>query len=75
MSYPISYDLVPPNEIFHRTSRLQQALAASSLSGTMILDGVNMFYYTGTIQNGILFVPAEGEPALFILAAFLKEPF
>lgn len=66
MSYPISYDLVPPNEIFHRTSRLQQALAASSLSGTMILDGVNMFYYTGTIQNGILFVPAEGEPALFI---------
>jgi Xaa-Pro aminopeptidase len=66
MPYPISYDLVPPDEIFHRISRLQQALAARSLNGTMILDGVNMFYYTGTIQNGVLFVPTGGEPALFI---------
>ena len=61
MSYPTSYDLVPPNEIFHRISRLQQALAASSLRGTMILDGVNMFYYTGTLQNGILFVFPDSE--------------
>jgi Xaa-Pro aminopeptidase len=62
----MTYDLVPPGEVFHRISRLQRELAAISLSGTMILDGVNMFYYTGTIQNGVLFVPAEGEPVLFI---------
>ncbi len=70
MSYPITYDLVPQGEIFHRISRLQQELTAIRLSGTMILDGVNMFYYTGTIQNGVLFVPAEGEPALFVRRSF-----
>jgi Xaa-Pro aminopeptidase len=70
MSYPITYDLVPPGEIFHRISRLQRELTAIRLSGTMILDGVNMFYYTGTIQNGVLFVPAEGEPALFVRRSF-----
>jgi len=70
MSYPMTYDLVPPGEVFHRISRLQRELAAISLSGTMILDGVNMFYYTGTIQNGVLFVPAEGEPVLFIRRSF-----
>jgi Xaa-Pro aminopeptidase len=57
---------VASGEIFHRISRLQQELTAIRLSGTMILDGVNMFYYTGTIQHGVLFVPAEGEPVLFV---------
>lgn len=70
MSYPMTYDLVPASEVFHRISRLQRELAAISLSGTMILDGVNMFFYTGTIQNGVLFVPAEGEPVLFIRRSF-----
>ena len=70
MSYPITYDLVPPGEIFHRVSRLQRELTAISLGGTMILDRVNMFYYTGTIQNGVLFVPSEGEPALFVRRSF-----
>lgn len=66
----MTYDLVPASEVFHRISRLQRELAAISLSGTMILDGVNMFFYTGTIQNGVLFVPAEGEPVLFIRRSF-----
>ena len=41
-------------------------MAHTSLDGAVILDGINMFYYTGTIQNGVLFVPAEGEPLFFI---------
>lgn len=66
----MTYDLVPPGEVFHRISRLQRELDAISLGGAMILDGVNMFYYTGTLQNGVLFVPAEGDPVLFIRRSF-----
>ena len=62
----MTYDLVPPKEIFSRISRFQHELANTSLDGAVILDGINMFYYTGTIQNGVLFVPAEGEPLFFI---------
>jgi Xaa-Pro aminopeptidase len=64
------YRLVPAAEIFSRILRLQQELAGTSLNGALILDGINMFYYTGTIQNGVLFVPAEGEPIFFIRRSF-----
>jgi len=63
---PMTYDLVPPKEIFGRISRLQHKLAETAVDGSIILDVVNMFYYTGTIQNGVLFVPADGEPVFFI---------
>jgi len=62
----MTYDLVPPKEIFSRISRLQQKLADAALDGAVILDGMNIFYYTGTIQNGVLFVPAHGDPVFFI---------
>jgi Xaa-Pro aminopeptidase len=62
----MTYDLVPEEEIFGRTLRLQQELAKASLHGAIILDGMNMFYYTGTIQNGVLFIPAQRDPIFFI---------
>jgi len=62
----MTYDLVPPKEIFSRISRLQQKLADAAIDGAVILDAINIFYYTGTIQNGVLFVPAHGDPVFFI---------
>jgi Xaa-Pro aminopeptidase len=63
---PRTYDLVPSDEIFTRISRLQDKLVDAGLDGAVIPDGINMFYYTGTMQNGVLFVPAEGEVVFFI---------
>ena len=63
---PPSYDLVPAEEIFSRISRLQKELAEKDLEGALITDGVNMFYFTGTMQNGMVFVPAEGEVVFLI---------
>lgn len=62
----MNYHLVPPEEILIRTERLQQALAGASLSGAVIVDKINMFYFSGTIQKGMLFVPAQAEPVFFI---------
>ncbi len=62
----MTYDLVPSQEIHTRISRLQQKLADTSLDGAIILDRINIFYYTGTIQNGVLFVPADGIAVFFI---------
>jgi len=62
----MTYDLVPPKEISSRISRLQHKLAETAVDTAIILDGVNMFYYTSTIQNGVLVVPADGEPVFFI---------
>jgi Xaa-Pro aminopeptidase len=62
----MTYHLVPSEEVFGRIGRLQQGLAETSVDGAFVLDRINMYYYTGTIQNGALFVPAEGEPLFFI---------
>jgi Xaa-Pro aminopeptidase len=61
-----TYDLVPPEEIYSRTARLQRQLIDAGLDGAIVLDGINMFYLTGTLQNGVLFVPANGDPIFFI---------
>ena len=60
------YHLVPPEEISARIARLQQQLSKASFSGAVVLDKINMFYFTGTIQKAVLFVPAQGEPVFFI---------
>ncbi|MBL8029408.1 MAG: aminopeptidase P family protein [Fibrobacteres bacterium] len=57
---------IPASECYSRISRLQTALAARNLDSFFIFDGVDQLYYTGTIQNGFLVVPASGEPVLFV---------
>lgn len=60
------YTLVPAGEISHRISRLQQRLNEQAVDGALILDPVNMFYYTGTMQQGVVFVPTAGEPVFLV---------
>ncbi|MBW2109338.1 MAG: aminopeptidase P family protein [Deltaproteobacteria bacterium] len=62
----MEYHLVASGEIFARISRLQDALVNASLSGALVVDRINLYYFTGTIQKGILFVPKDGEAVFFI---------
>jgi Xaa-Pro aminopeptidase len=45
---------------------LQQALIDGEVDAALIFQNVDLFYYTGTIQDGVLLVPREGDPVLFI---------
>ena len=67
---PVPYNLVPGQEIFQRVARLQQRLQAGPVDGALILDPVNMYYYTGTMQQGVVFVPAEGEPVFLVRRSY-----
>ncbi len=57
---------VPASEIDARTRKLQQELQASAMGGLFIVQRVDLFYFSGTAQNGFLYIPAEGNPLLFI---------
>jgi Xaa-Pro dipeptidase len=57
---------VPVNEINWRTSRLQTLLQAKGIDGLLIIQRVDLFYFSGTAQNGFLYIPAEGAPLLMI---------
>jgi Xaa-Pro aminopeptidase len=60
------YERVPGPEIFGRIRRFQQHLGEENLDGALILDGVNLFYFTGTMQQGVLFLPRIGDAVFFV---------
>jgi len=57
---------VPAAEIDSRTLKLQQELQTNDIDGLFIVQRVDLFYFSGTAQNGFMYIPAEGAPLLFI---------
>ena len=57
---------VPFTEIGNRIKRIQELLRGKNIDGLLIVQRVDLFYFSGTAQNGFLYIPAEGEPLLLI---------
>jgi len=57
---------VPASEIRRRKAAIQRELQESAMDGLLIVQRVDLFYFSGTAQNGFLYIPAEGEPLLCI---------
>lgn len=53
-------------EHLSRISRHQASLAERGLAGALLLGAVDVFYLSGTRQNGALFVPAAGAAVLLV---------
>lgn len=54
----------PKSEIDSRIKRFQENL--SDLDGAFIFQLTDMVYFSGTSQEGLLWIPVEGEPSLMI---------
>lgn len=64
--------LTPRSEIESRISKLQQEMARAGCEGAMILQNSDLYYFTGTVQNSQLYVPAEGQPVLAVRKSFSR---
>ncbi|GAB4245907.1 MAG: Xaa-Pro peptidase family protein [Deltaproteobacteria bacterium] len=64
------YTLTPATEIHARIAKLQAGLTAAKLDAAFLVQNADLFYFTGSIQQGILIVPAEGEPVYFVRRVF-----
>jgi Xaa-Pro dipeptidase len=58
---------VPDAEINTRIKRIQNLLGENNVDGLFIVQRVDLFYFSGTAQNGVLYIPAEGKPILMII--------
>ncbi|MEW5783929.1 MAG: Xaa-Pro peptidase family protein [Bacillota bacterium] len=58
--------MIPKTELLGRISRLQKEIRSNNISGALIVQRADLYYFCGTGQNGHLFVPAEGEPRLLV---------
>ncbi len=65
-------NLVPKAECEARIARIQKWMQEASMDALFILQNSDLFYFSGTIQRGILCIPA-GEPPLFLIQKSLTR--
>lgn len=58
--------ITPAIELEHRCSRLQKAMQAEELDAVIIVQSADLYYFTGTIQSGALYVPSCGQPLYMV---------
>jgi Xaa-Pro aminopeptidase len=63
-------ELTPKEEIEKRIGRLQSSLRRAKLDSCLILQNVDLFYFSGTIQRSYLFIPDQGDPLLMVQKDF-----
>ena len=57
---------VPSYEIEDRITKIQKRLQKQEIDGLLIIQRADLFYLSGTAQNGFLYIPAQGDPLLLI---------
>ncbi len=63
---------VPEKELDIRIKNLQKSLKEKKINGALIIQKTDLFYFSGTIQQGWLYVPDNGEPLLMIFKDFKR---
>ncbi len=58
--------ITPATELGNRIEKLQKEMSIHSLEAVLILQNADLFYFTGAIQQGALYVPLQGE-ALYLV--------
>ncbi len=61
-----TYELTPREEIFSRIRKFQEKLTEKEIDFAVIIQNVDLFYFSGTLQNGYLFIPKEKDPLFFV---------
>lgn len=64
------YQLVPEKEINTRIKKLADQLTKNNVAVCLISGLTNLYYYTGTIQNGLLFVDGNGQSVFFVRKSY-----
>jgi len=57
---------VPASEIAHRIVNFQSLLAREGVDAAIIRQNADLYYFTGTVQDAHLIVPASGQPLFLV---------
>lgn len=66
------YVTIPAEELARRQQKVQAGLRAEGIDLALVVQAVDLYYLTGTIQQGHLLMPAQGE-ALFLVRRNLER--
>ena len=59
-------DLLPKSEVADRVHQIQAWMQHASVDAVFVLQNADLFYFSGTVQIGLLCLPASGEPLYLV---------
>lgn len=62
--------ITPATELNNRYHLLQGYLQKAGLDAAILVQNSDLFYFTGTIQQGLYYLPLDGEPVYFVRKDF-----
>jgi Xaa-Pro dipeptidase len=58
--------ITPKTELEQRCKNLQEQMTFVGMDAVIIVQNADLFYFTGTVQSGNLYLPAEGQPVFMV---------
>jgi Xaa-Pro dipeptidase len=62
--------ITPATELTNRSLVLQQKLQRQGLDAAVLVQNSDLFYFTGSIQQGIYYLPVDGDPVYLVRKDF-----
>lgn len=59
-------DLLPKPEVANRLNRMQLWMREAAVDAVFILQNADQYYFSGTVQIGLLCLPAAGDPVYLV---------
>lgn len=66
----MDYVLHPKSEIDSRIKKLQSSM--DGMDGALLFQAVDMCYFSGTAQDGLVYIPRDGEPIVMMKRSLLR---
>jgi Xaa-Pro aminopeptidase len=62
----LGFRYVPLEEIESRLKKVKGRMQKQGIGGLLVIEKIDLYYLSGTTQDGLLFLPSEGNPLLMI---------
>jgi len=60
----LSFQYTPDEEIKNRLARIRTRMEKEHIEALLVVQKMNVYYLSGTTQDGFIFIPLEGPPLL-----------
>ncbi len=64
--------ITPLSELEVRYQKLQKLMGEAGLDAVMMMQSADLFYFTGSIQQGVYYVPVSGEPVYMVRKEYTR---
>jgi Xaa-Pro dipeptidase len=61
-----AFDPVPRDDLLERINGLRRRMADAGIDFALLVQNVDCFYFAGTMQKGMLVVPLDQDPLIFV---------